>query len=33
MYRVIANIAYWLHWDALAEWAMRRNRKATGKNF
>ena len=31
--RFVADVAFRLHWDRLAEWAMRKHRKRTGKDF
>ena len=32
-YRFIANLAFALHLDHLAEWAMRKHREKTGRDF
>jgi hypothetical protein len=32
-YKFIADVAFHIHWDSLAEWAMRAHRKRTAKDF
>lgn len=33
IYKLIADVAYRLHWDALAEWAMKQHRKRTARDY